>query len=57
VATNEQRIAKMARKAAKLITQLEREGERDAAARLRAVAIFTANQMRLQPDQQPAQVA
>jgi hypothetical protein len=43
---NEQRIAKMARKAAKLIVGLERDGEWAAAARLRAAAKETAELMR-----------
>jgi hypothetical protein len=46
VTNNEDRIAKMARRAAKLICGLEREGEREAAARLRAAAMEATALMR-----------
>ena len=42
----EQRIAKMARRSAKLIMGLERAGEREGAAKLRAAAIEVAELMR-----------
>lgn len=45
-AATEARIAKMARQAAKAICQLRRDGEREAAAKLQAAAIETAELMR-----------
>jgi hypothetical protein len=44
--TAETRIAKMARKTAKLICQLRRDGEMAAAAKLEAAACEVAEQMR-----------
>lgn len=43
---NEQRIAKMARRMAKMIIGLEKDGEIEAAARMRLAAMETANLMR-----------
>lgn len=44
--TNEQRIGRMARKAAKIIIQLRKDGEQEAARKLEAAAIEAAEQMR-----------
>lgn len=44
---NEKRIEKMARKMAKIVIQMRRDGDRDGVAKLEAAAIETANQMRV----------